>query len=100
KMVTFGRGVTVTAAVVSAHCGGMRDGSCAYRAQSGVGTAEPTQMSWASALVSPGAPSAAAYSEVGVGLRKSPTPPRRNVVDLPPMAQVKPRRGDTWTSLG
>src|SRR3989449_4800185 len=59
-------------------------------------------MSWVCALDSPGALSAAAYSAVGVRLRKSPTPPRRNVIcgpsDPSPEAQVKPRRGDTCTS--
>src|SRR5437867_4039169 len=100
---TLGVGVRVTAVAVSVHCVGIVDGSWAYSDQSGVGTAEPTQISWVCALDSPGAPSAAAYSAVGVRLRKSPTPPRRNVVcgpsDPSPQAQVKPRRGDTCTSF-
>src|SRR5204863_217981 len=104
KPVTVGVGVRVTAVAVCVHCVGIVDGSWAYSDQAGVGTAEPTQMSWVCALDSPGAPSAAAYSAVGVRLRKSPTPPRRNVVcgpsDPSPEAQVKPRRGDTCTSLG
>src|SRR5947199_8883915 len=61
-------------------------------------------MSWVCALDSPGALSAAAYSAVGGRLRKTPTPPCRNVVcgpsDPSPQAQVKPRRGETCTSLG
>src|SRR2546430_12640846 len=96
-------GVRFSAVAVSVHCVGIVDGSWAYSDQSGVGTAEPTQMSWVCALDSPGAPSAAAYSAVGVRLRKSPTPPRRNVVcgpsDPSPEAQVKPRRGGTCTLL-
>src|SRR2546428_1960614 len=96
-------GVRVTAVAVSVHWVGIVDGSWPYSEQSGVGTAEPTQMSWVRALDSAGALSAAAYSAVGVRLRKSPTPPRRNVVcgpsDPSPEAQVKPRRGDTCTSL-
>src|SRR3989454_8678416 len=104
KAVTLGVEVRVTAVAVSVHCVGIVDGSWAYSDQSGVGTAEPTQMSWVCALDSPGALSAAAYRAVGVRLRKSPTPPRRKVVcgpsDPSPQAQVKPRRGDTCTSLG
>src|SRR5205809_4719737 len=96
--------VRVTAVAVAVHRVGIVDGSWAYSDQSGVGTAEPTQTSWVCALDSPGALSAAAYSAVGVRLRKSPTPPRKNVVcgpsDPSPEAQVKPRRGDTCTSLG
>src|SRR5205809_6213531 len=55
----------------------MVSGSWAYCAQLGVGTAEPIHSSCVSAVASPGAPSAAAYSAVGGRLRKSPTPPRR-----------------------
>src|SRR5205814_8276665 len=69
---------------VSAHCPGIVDGSEAYAAQSGIGTADPMQTSSVSALDSPGAPRAALYSAVGVGLWKSPTPPRRIVGPPPP----------------
>src|SRR5438034_1271623 len=68
---------------VSAHCPGIMDGSEAYAAQFGIGTADPMQTSSVSALDSPGAPRAALYSAVGVGLWKSPTPPRR-IVGAPP----------------
>src|SRR2546425_9621758 len=64
---------------VSAHWPGIVDGSEAYAAQFGIGTADPMQTSSVSALESPGAPRAVLYSAVGVGLWKSPTPPRRIV---------------------
>src|SRR5207245_9230885 len=82
------------------------DSACGYCDQSGIGAAEPTQLSWVSAVASPGAPRAAAYSEVGVRLRKSPTPPRRKVVcgppppEPPPNAHVNPTPGETCSSLG
>src|SRR5438477_4342908 len=87
----------VTVLPVSAHCPGILDGSEAYAAQSGIGTAAPMQTSSVSALESPGAPSAAPYSAVGVGLWKSPTPPRRIVGEPPsppPPVHRKPMRGD------
>src|SRR5207247_9504171 len=83
KAVTLGVGVRVTAVAVSVHCVGIVDGSWAYSDQSGVGTAEPTQMSWVGALDSPGALSAAAYRAVGVGLRRSAAQPRANCVGGP-----------------
>src|SRR2546426_9877001 len=82
---------------VSAHCPGIVDGSEAYAAQSGIGTAAPMQTSSVSALESPGAPRAALYSAVGVGLWKSPTPPRRIVgppSSPPPPVHMKPMRGE------
>src|SRR3989441_12658235 len=82
---------------VSAHCPGIVDGSEAYAAQSGIGTAAPMQTSSVSALESPGAPRAALYSAVGVGLWKSPTPPRRIVgppSSPPPPGPLKPLRGE------
>src|SRR2546422_7689314 len=91
-------GVRVTAVAVSVHCVGIVDGSWAYSDQSGVGTAEPTQMSWVCALDSPGALSAAAYSAVGVRLRKSPTPPRRNVVCGPSDPSPEAQRSEEHTS--
>src|SRR5205809_4263201 len=75
---------------VSAHCPGIVDGSEAYAAQFGIGTADPMQTSSVSALDSPGAPRAALYSAVGVGLWKSPTPPRRIVGPPPPSASPHP----------
>src|SRR5947207_10832566 len=74
---------------VSAHCPGIVDGSEAYAAQFGIGTADPMQTSSVSALDSPGAPRAALYSAVGVGLWKSPTPPRR-IVGPPPRPSPPP----------
>src|SRR5256885_9016548 len=82
---------------VSAHCPGIVAGSEAYAAQSGIGTADPMQTSSVSALESPGAPRAALYSAVGVGLWKSPTPPRRIVgspLSPPPPVHMKPMRGE------
>src|SRR3989441_8678116 len=82
---------------VSAHCPGIVDGSEAYAAQFGLGTAAPMQTSSVSALESPGAPRAALYSAVGVGLWKSPTPPRRIVgppSSPPPPVHMKPMRGE------
>src|SRR3989442_2253641 len=55
------------------------------------------QTSSVSALESPGAPRAALYSAVGVGLWKSPTPPRRIVGPPsapPPPVHMKPMRGE------
>src|SRR5947207_14474917 len=75
---------------VSAHCPGIVDGSEAYAAQFGIGTADPMQTSSVSALDSPGAPRAALYSAVGVGLWKSPTPPRRIVGPPPPPSPPPP----------
>src|SRR2546428_3439281 len=82
---------------VSAHWPGIVDGSEAYAAQFGIGTADPMQTSSVSALESPGAPRAALYSAVGVGLWKSPTPPRRIVgppSSPPPPVHMKPMRGE------
>src|SRR5207244_2246325 len=50
---------------VSAHWPGIVDGSEAYAAQFGIGTADPMQTSSVSALESPGAPRPALYSAVG-----------------------------------
>src|SRR5437773_942676 len=88
---------------VSAHCPGIVDGSEAYAAQSGIGTAAPMQTSSVSALESPGAPRAALYSAVGVGLWKSPTPPRRIVgppSSPPPPVHMKPMRGERRVCSG
>src|SRR2546429_8496347 len=55
------------------------------------------QTSSVSALESPGAPRAALYSAVGVGLWKSPTPPRRIVgppSSPPPPVHMKPMPGE------
>src|SRR3989440_6283693 len=82
---------------VSAHWPGIVDGSEAYATQFGIGTADPMQTSSVSALESPGAPRAALYSAVGVGLWKSPTPPRRIVgspLSPPPPVHMKPMRGE------
>src|SRR5437773_11046432 len=82
---------------VSAHWPGIVDGSEAYATQFGIGTADPMQTSSVSALESPGAPRAALYSAVGVGLWKAPTPPRTVVgspSSPPPPVHTKPMRGD------
>src|SRR5205814_2405090 len=101
--VTLGCGVTVTAPTLAVHCDGMDDGSCRYADQSGVGTADPMQMSCASAFDRPGAASAALYSPVGVRLRKSPAPPRTMVragPSEPETIHVNPTRGETCSSVG
>src|SRR5213592_4850549 len=90
---------------VSAHCPGIVDGSEAYAAQFGIGTADPMQTSSVSALDSPGAPTAALYSAVGVGLWKSPPPPRRIVGPPPPSSppppvHMKPMRGERRVCSG
>src|SRR5213079_2155752 len=104
--VTFGCGLMATVLPVSAHCPGIVDGSEAYAAQFGIGTADPMQTSSVSALESPGAPRAAPYSAVGVGLWKSPTPPRRIVGPPPPPFPPPPapmkRRcggGRVWSAI-
>src|SRR5438105_15828470 len=88
---------------VSAHCPGIVDGSEAYCSQSGVGTTDPTHTRSVSALESPGAPNAAPYSDVGVRLWKSPTPPRRLVgtpPSPPPPVHTNPMRGDNRRCAG
>src|SRR5256885_7403507 len=96
--VTLGCGVIVTAPTLSVHCDGMDDGSCRYADQSGVGTADPMQMSCASAFDRPGAASAALYSPGGGRLRNSPAPPRTVVLARPAQPgtlHVDPHPGET-----
>src|SRR5256886_9998234 len=103
KPVTLGCGVIVGAPRLSVHCDGMDEGSCKYADQSGVGTADPMQMSCSSAFDRPGAASAALYNPVGVRLRKSPPPPRTMVLARPSQPathHLNPTRGETCSSGG